>query len=139
MAHGRWRCRGSRTAALGGVVAVPTRRRERDFVLFPSPLFFVPSFSVRLTRDHSLLFSVLFKKTSLPSFLFSNRLSLSSVFFSPLFSPSVSSVFIGEEKVVGPLLVRLGAGFTSGWSATTSDSKAPLPCFRRGERPVVGH
>ena len=68
-------------------VAVPTRQRERVFVLFPSPLFFVPSFSVRLTRDHSLLFSVLFKKTSFCSFCFP-VVSLSLQFFSgPLLSP----------------------------------------------------
>ena len=36
---GRWRCRGSRTAAPSGVAAV-SNGRERDFFLFPSPLVF---------------------------------------------------------------------------------------------------
>jgi hypothetical protein len=41
-----------------------------------------------------------------------------------------------SEKALGPSLVRLGSGFRGGWSATTRDSNAPLPCFRQGERPV---
>ena len=70
------------------------------------------------------------------SFFLSPRspLSLLPLVSSSLLS-SVSSVFIGEEKVLGPLLVRLGAGFAGGWSATTHDSKAPF-LLSAGGRPM---
>ncbi|KAJ6879599.1 hypothetical protein NC652_033025 [Populus alba x Populus x berolinensis] len=41
---------------------------------------------------------------------------------------------LGPNRCGGPLLVRLGAGFAGGWSATTRDSKVPFLYFR----PVVG-
>ena len=98
--------------------------RERVFVLFPSPLFFVPSFSVRLTRDHSLLFSVLFKKTCFCSFCFP-VVSLSLQFFSgPLLSPqpffAASSFFFGFFSIyrgrtgAGTISSAPGSGFR-GW------------------------
>ena len=60
-----------------------------------------------------------------------------SLFFSVLL-PCFSFLFYiyRSEKVLGPSLVCLRSGFRSGWSATTRDSNAPLPCFRQGERPV---
>ncbi|KAJ6991957.1 hypothetical protein NC653_015337 [Populus alba x Populus x berolinensis] len=41
---------------------------------------------------------------------------------------------LGPNRCGGPVLVRLGAGFAGGWSATTRDSKVPFLYFR----PVVG-
>ena len=115
---------------------------EKIIFLFPSSFLF----SVFLSFPSFLcVFCFLFFLFSVYSFLFPSLLlvlSLSSVsslsppfgfFFLPSLS-SVSSVFIGEEKVLGPLLVRLGAGFAGGWSATTRDSKASFLYFR----PVVG-
>ena len=116
------RCRGERGRYLarrrrslveadGGVVAYGRRlraalwlfprggERERVLVLFPSPLFFVSSFSVRLTRDHSLLFSVLFKKTSFCSFCFP-IVSLPLQFFRVL--SSLLSPFSFKETILFP-------------------------------------
>ena len=84
-------------------------------------------------------FHPFFFRLSLTSLLRSLSLSSSRVLSPPsFFGPSSFDFFsiYRREKVLGPLLVRLGAGFAGGWSATTRDSKAPLPCFRQGERPV---
>ena len=110
-----------RTAALW---LFPSGGEKRVSSSFPL-LFFV--FGISLFSFLSLCFLFSFLLFSVYSFLFSLSLARSlslfgllsfegPPFFFLFFFSLVSSVFIGEEKVLGPLLVRLGAGFTGGWS-----------------------
>ena len=136
----RWRC-----CSTGG---------ERE-ISSPSPLFFFvfcSSLSLPFSWLLGFLFLLLFFVCSFssPSIPFVLSLfPLSSVFFfvfgSSLSPPLLPLLFFflfsiyKSERALGPSLVRLGSGFRGGWSATTRDSKAPLPCFGQGEQPVVGH
>ena len=138
---GRWHCRGSRTAAPGGAAAVSHGVvRSLDSLLYFCFLSFVPvsSFPLPLSfgffSGGSLMFGCFSLLLSLFGF-FSFLPPLSSLLSSPFFPPFSFSIY-RRERELGPLLVRLGIGFHGGWSATTRDSKASLPCFWQGEWPV---
>ena len=150
---GRWRCRGSRTAVPNNGYCF---ERTAVLLFFSSFLpvssfsllslcfspFFFPSLSSLRLFFFPLFFFVFCPLSCLcsPVFFLFSLLSVLSSFGSPSFFFLPVSVFLfyiyRSEKALGPSLVRLGSGFRGGWSATTRDSNAPLPCFRQGEWPV---